>query len=85
MSVNSIVACPDRFGDHDADGSVGSDSRNAGIRHGGVWTGDVFCIPGRASQGIQEFCVVCQPGLSSRLFHAELGRAEGAERAGQRR
>ena len=68
----------DRFGCHDADRSVGSDSRTAGIRHGG----DVFRVPGHASQGIQEFCVVCQPGLSRGLFRAELGRAEGAERAG---
>ena len=33
----------------------------------------------------QEFCDVCQPGLSRGLFRAELGRAEGVERAGQRR
>ena len=76
-------ALADRFGSHDADRSVGSDSRTAGIRHGGVWTGDVFRVPGRASQGIQEFGVVRQPGLSRGLFRAELGRAEGVERAVQ--
>ena len=34
---------------------------------------------------VKEFCVACQPGLSRGLFRAELGRAEGAESAGQRR
>ena len=72
-------ALADRFGYHDADQSVGSDSRTARIRHGGVWTGDVFRVPGRASQGKQEFGVVCHPGLSRGLFRAELGRTEGAE------
>ena len=76
-------AFADRFGCHDADRSVGSNSWTAGVRHGGVWTGEVLRVPGRASQGIQELCVVCQPVLSCRFFCAELGRAEGAERTGR--
>ena len=51
-------ALADIFGCHDADRSVGSDSWTVGVRHGGVWTGDVLRIPGRASQGIQELSVV---------------------------
>ena len=38
-----------------------------------------------ASQGIQEFGVVCQPGLSRGLFRAELGGTKGAKRVSQRR
>ena len=83
--LKNLFDARDRFGCHDADRSVGSDSRTAGIRQGVVWTDDVFRVSGRASQGIQEFCVECQPGLSRGLFRAELGRAEGVEGAGQRR
>ena len=41
-------ALADRFGCHDADRSVRPDSWTAGVRHGGVWTGDVRRVPGRA-------------------------------------
>ena len=56
-----------------------------GVRHGGVWTRDVICVPRRTSKGIQKLGVVCQPSFGSGLLRAELGGIEGAERVSQRR
>ena len=55
------------------------------VRHGGVWTRDVICVPRRTSKGIQELGVVCQPSFGSGLLRAELGGTEAAERVDQRR
>ena len=86
MNVNSTVAClADRSGCHDADRSAGSDSCTTGVRHGGVWTRDVICVPRPTSKGIQELSVVCQPSFGSGLLRAELGGTKGAERISQRR
>ena len=58
-------------------------SKDWEVRHGGVRTQDVICVPGRTSEGIQEFGVVCQLSLGCGLSRAELGGTEGAERVGQ--
>ena len=76
-------ALTDRSCCNDADRSAGSGPWTEGIRHGGVRTPDVICVPGRASEGIQEFGVVCQLSLGCGLFRAELGGTEGAERVGK--
>ena len=47
----------------DADRSVGSCPWTEGVRHGGVRTREVICIPGFTSEGIQELSVVCQPSF----------------------
>ena len=73
-------ALANRYGRDDADRSVGSSPWFEGVRHGGVRTRDVICIPGCTSEGIQELSVVCQLSLGSGLLRAELGGAEGAER-----
>ena len=78
-------ALADGSGCHDADRSAGSDSWTKGVRHGGVWTRDVICVPRCASNGIQELGVVCQPSFGSGLLRAELGGTEGAKRVSQRR
>ena len=76
-------AVTDRSGCNDADQSAGSGPWTEGVRHGGVRTRDVICVPRRASEGIQELGDVCQLNLGCGLFRAELGGTEGAERVGQ--
>ena len=49
----------DRSGCDDADQSAGSSSWTEGVRHNGVRTRDVICVPGRTSGGIQELGVDC--------------------------
>ena len=76
-------ALTDRSGCNDADRSAGSGPWTERVRHGGVRTRDVICIPGRASEGILELDVVCRLSLGCGLFRAELSGTEGAERVGQ--
>ena len=52
-------ALADRSGRDDADQSAGSSPWTEGVRHDGVRTHDVICVPGRTSEGIQELGVVC--------------------------
>ena len=52
-------ALADRSGRDDADRSAGSSPWTEGVRHDGVRTHDVICVPGRTSEGIQELGVVC--------------------------
>ena len=53
-------ALADRSGCNDASRSAGSGLWTKGARHIGVRTRDVICVPGRASEGIQELGVVRQ-------------------------
>ena len=66
-------ALADRSGCNYADQSIGSGPWTKGVRHGGVRTCDVICVPRRASEGIQELGVICHLSLSCGLFRAELG------------
>ena len=75
-------ALANRSGRDDADRSAGSSPWTEGIRHGGVGARDAICIPARTSEGVQELSVVCHFSLGSGLLRAEVGEAEGAERAG---
>ena len=85
MQAELWHAPADRSGRDDADRSAGSSPWTEGVRHGGVRTRGVVCIPGCTSEGIQELSVVCQPSFGVGLLRAELGGAEGAEGAGWRR
>ena len=76
-------ALTDRYGCNDADRSAGSGPWTEGVRHGVIRTRDVICVPGRASEDIQELGNVCQLSLGCGLFLAEMGGKEGAERVGQ--
>ena len=78
-------ALADRSGCNDADRSAGSRPWTKVVRHGGVRTCDVKCVPRRASEGIQELGVICQLGLGRGLFRADLDGTERVERIGQRR
>ena len=82
MQTVSWHALADRSGCDDADRPAGSRPRIEGVRHGGVRTRGVICVPGRTKEGIPELSVVGQLSFGCGLFRAELGGTEGAERVG---